>query len=103
MGPGFLSGTRPKRIFPKKNYSLNNGLGECIVRKLFSRSHPHTMTIGTMATNGFTVWFTGMSLAGKSTLAQALANRLKRLGETVEILDGAEVEQMLGVGKAGTK
>ena len=60
------------------------------------------MTLGTPS-NGFTVWFTGMSLAGKSTLAQALANRLKRLGETVEILDGAEVEQMLGVGKAGTK
>src|SRR5436305_14930563 len=53
--------------------------------------------------NGFTVWFTGMMGAGKSTLAQALANRLKRLGKTVEVLDGSEVEQFLGVGRAQTK
>ncbi|MGZ6142647.1 MAG: adenylyl-sulfate kinase [Myxococcales bacterium] len=52
---------------------------------------------------GFTVWLTGMSGAGKSTLAQGLANRLRRLGKIVEILDGDEVEKMLGIGNAGTK
>jgi adenylylsulfate kinase len=60
------------------------------------------MTLGTPS-SGFTVWFTGMSGAGKSTLAQGLANRMKRLGKTLDVLDGAEVEQMLGVGHAGTK
>src|SRR5216684_4074251 len=60
------------------------------------------MNLGTPS-SGFTVWFTGMSLSGKSTLAHALANRLRRLGELVDVLDGAEVEQMLGIGKAGTK
>ena len=60
------------------------------------------MTLGTHP-SGFTVWFTGMSGAGKSTLAQGLANRMKRLGKTLDVLDGAEVEQMLGVGHAGTK
>jgi len=55
------------------------------------------------STSGFTVWFTGMSGAGKSTLAQGLANRLRRLGKVVDVLDGPEVEQMLGVRKAGTK
>jgi adenylylsulfate kinase len=60
------------------------------------------MTLGTPS-SGFTVWFTGMSGAGKSTLAQGLANRLKRLGKVIDVLDGAEVEQMLGVGGAGTK
>jgi adenylylsulfate kinase len=60
------------------------------------------MTLGT-SSSGFTVWLTGMSGAGKSTLAQGLANRLRRLGKTVEVLDGAEVEQMLGIGSAGTK
>src|SRR3954452_21309256 len=53
--------------------------------------------------SGFTVWFTGMMGSGKSTLAQALANRLRRLGKTIEVLDGAEVEQFLGVGRAQTK
>src|SRR5881227_1183371 len=53
--------------------------------------------------SGFTVWFTGMMASGKSTLAQALANRLKRLGKTIEVLDGAEVDQFLGVGRAETK
>jgi adenylyl-sulfate kinase len=60
------------------------------------------MNLGS-SSNGFTVWFTGMSGAGKSTLAQGLANRLRRLGKIVDVMDGPEVEQMLGVGKGGTK
>jgi adenylylsulfate kinase len=61
------------------------------------------MNLGSMANGGFTVWFTGMAGAGKSTLAQGLANRLRRLGKVVDVLDGAELEQMLGVGRAATK
>ncbi|MGZ6123731.1 MAG: adenylyl-sulfate kinase [Myxococcales bacterium] len=61
------------------------------------------MNLGTMATSGFTVWFTGMAGAGKSTLAQGLANRLRRLGKVVDVLDGADVAQMLGVGGSSTK
>src|ERR1700704_1253091 len=60
------------------------------------------MNLGTTS-SGFTVWFTGMSGAGKSTLAQGLANRLRRLGKLVDVLDGPEVENILGIGKAGTK
>jgi adenylylsulfate kinase len=61
------------------------------------------MNLGAMGTSGFTVWLTGMSGAGKSTLAQGLANRLRRLGKVVDVLDGPEVEQMLGIGGASTK
>ena len=60
------------------------------------------MNLG-MSANGFTVWFTGMSGAGKTALAQGLAHRLKRLGKIVDVLDGPEMESMLGVGKAQTK
>src|SRR5437868_2909023 len=61
------------------------------------------MNLGTMGTSGFTVWLTGMSGSGKSTLAQGLANRLRRLGKVVDVLDGPEMEQMLGLGGAATK
>jgi adenylyl-sulfate kinase len=60
------------------------------------------MSVG-MSSNGFTVWFTGMAGAGKSTLSQALSQRLKRLGMSPEILDAADVAQMLSIGSAATK
>src|SRR2546429_237649 len=56
-----------------------------------------------MTSTGFTVWFTGMSGAGKSTLATGLANRLRRLGKTVEVLDGGEAEQFLNVAHGQNK
>jgi adenylylsulfate kinase len=56
-----------------------------------------------MTSTGFTVWFTGMSGAGKSTLAAGLANRLRRLGKSVEVLDGGEAEQFLNVAHGQNK
>jgi adenylylsulfate kinase len=58
---------------------------------------------GSTFSTGFTVWFTGMSGSGKSTLASALANRLRRLGKIVEILDGGDGEQFLGIGRGQNK
>ena len=37
---------------------------------------------------GFTLWFTGLSGAGKTTLATIIYNRLKKVGAKVELLDG---------------
>src|SRR3981189_3910962 len=61
------------------------------------------MNLGAMGTSGFTVWLTGMSGAGKATVCQGLANRLRGLGKIVDVLDGPELEQMLGIGGAATK
>ncbi len=72
------------------------------MRAKFDLEQMPPMNLGNTST-GFTVWFTGMSGSGKSTLSQGLANRLKRLGKTVDILDGAEVGQMLSIGGAQTK
>ncbi|HEX4215750.1 MAG TPA: adenylyl-sulfate kinase [Candidatus Dormibacteraeota bacterium] len=47
---------------------------------------------------GATVWLTGLPSAGKSTIAQALAGRLRGEGHRVEILDGDEVRRNLTAG-----
>jgi adenylylsulfate kinase len=46
-------------------------------------------------TSGATVWFTGLPSAGKTTLATALAARLRADGRRVEILDGDAVRPVL--------
>lgn len=45
---------------------------------------------------GFTIWLTGLSGAGKSTISGLLATELRRRGQRVEILDGDEVRAKLG-------
>ena len=48
---------------------------------------------------GTTVWLTGLPSAGKTTLATALASRLRAQGvERVELLDGDEVREFLSKG-----
>src|SRR5688572_3297479 len=52
---------------------------------------------------GFTVWFTGLSGAGKTTLAKAMALELSKVGLRVEILDGDEVRTNLSKGLGFSK
>ncbi len=52
---------------------------------------------------GFTIWFTGLSGAGKTTLATALASQLTTHGLRVEILDGDEVRTNLSKGLGFSK
>ncbi len=47
---------------------------------------------------GFTVWLTGLSGAGKSTIAERLAPELSARGRKVEVLDGDEVRTHLSKG-----
>ncbi|MFX0102691.1 MAG: adenylyl-sulfate kinase [Candidatus Hodarchaeota archaeon] len=44
---------------------------------------------------GFTLWFTGLSGAGKSTIADALVSKLREKGLKVERLDGDIVRKSL--------
>jgi adenylylsulfate kinase len=52
---------------------------------------------------GFTVWFTGLSGAGKSTIAEMLFHELKARGLKTEILDGDVVRQNLSKGLGFSK
>jgi adenylyl-sulfate kinase len=47
---------------------------------------------------GLVVWFTGLSGAGKTTLARSLSAQLKAFGRQVETLDGDEVRENLSKG-----
>jgi adenylylsulfate kinase len=48
--------------------------------------------------SGATIWFTGLPSAGKTTLATAVAERLRTAGRDVELLDGDEVREFLSKG-----
>ncbi|TAN31659.1 sulfate adenylyltransferase [bacterium] len=52
---------------------------------------------------GFVVWFTGLSGAGKSTIANALQAELARRGRRAELLDGDEVRTHLSKGLGFSK
>jgi adenylyl-sulfate kinase len=52
---------------------------------------------------GFTLWFTGMSGAGKSTISRLLELKLRQLGARVEVLDGDVVRTHLSKGLGFSK
>jgi len=52
---------------------------------------------------GFTVWFTGLSGAGKSTVAEMLFHEFQARGMKTEILDGDVVRQNLSKGLGFSK
>jgi adenylyl-sulfate kinase len=52
---------------------------------------------------GFTIWFTGLSGAGKSTISEILARRLREAGAKVEVLDGDVVRTHLSKGLGFSK
>lgn len=53
--------------------------------------------------NGFTLWFTGLSGAGKSTIAELVGRRLEEAGRQVEYLDGDVVRTHLSKGLGYSK
>src|ERR687885_905157 len=53
--------------------------------------------------NGFTLWFTGLSGAGKTTIAELVRPELERRGLLVEWLDGDEIRTHLSKGLGFSK
>lgn len=52
---------------------------------------------------GLTIWFTGLSGSGKSTIAHALVERLAEFGRNVSFLDGDEIRTHLSKGLGFSK
>ncbi len=57
----------------------------------------------TRAAEGFTLWMTGLSGAGKSTIAERLQQELRERGRGVEVLDGDVVRTHLSKGLGFSK
>ena len=57
--------------------------------------HVATPDSSTRAESGATVWLTGLPSAGKTTVAQAVADRLRADGHRVQVLDGDELRRTL--------
>jgi adenylylsulfate kinase len=56
-----------------------------------------------VADEGFCLWFTGLSGAGKSTIANIVVDELRARGCRVELLDGDEVREHLSAGLGFSK
>lgn len=52
---------------------------------------------------GFTIWFTGLSGAGKTTLSERILPELEGRGVSVEVLDGDEIRTNLSKGLGFSK
>jgi adenylylsulfate kinase len=60
-------------------------------------------TLHERETTGFTLWFTGLSGSGKSTIAHLLETELRNRGHRVEVLDGDVVRTHLSKGLGFSK
>lgn len=56
-----------------------------------------------MEQQGFTLWFTGLSCSGKTTISQIVSNELRARGLKVEVLDGDVVRTNLSKGLGFSK
>jgi len=67
---------------------------------IYAHEHPESDTV---RGGGFTLWFTGLSGAGKTTIAHLVGPRLDARGAIVEYLDGDTVRTHLSKGLGFSK
>jgi adenylyl-sulfate kinase len=83
-------------IDPVTNLTVGAGMIETVFDEQAFGAQPAVV-------NGATVWFTGLSSSGKSTLSLAVYERLWARGYRVELLDGDEVRMRLSRGLGFSK
>src|SRR5918997_6402329 len=67
---------------------------------IYAHEHPESRR---MREGGFTLWFTGLSGSGKTTIAHLVGPELERRGHIVEYLDGDVVRTHLSKGLGFTR
>src|SRR4051794_21532248 len=74
--------------------------GERMTDNIHAHEHPESDRV---RPGGFTLWFTGLSGSGKSTIAHVIGPELDKRGLVVEYLDGDSVRQHLSKGLGFSK
>ena len=87
-----LSGTQVRRDFLASGRPLPEWFTRPEVAEILAHAYPPREK------QGFCVWFTGLSAAGKSSTAEVLAVRLMEWGRQVTLLDGDVVRTHLSQG-----
>lgn len=88
----FISGTEVRETYLRRGRQLPHWFTRPEVASILAEAHPPRHR------QGFCVWFTGLSGAGKSTTAEILTVRLLEYGRQTTVLDGDVVRTHLSRG-----
>ncbi|HXC70337.1 MAG TPA: bifunctional sulfate adenylyltransferase/adenylylsulfate kinase [Pyrinomonadaceae bacterium] len=92
-----ISGTQGREWYRNGNENLPAWFARPEVAELIAQTYPPRHK------QGFCIWFTGLSAAGKSTTAEILAALLQERGRQVTVLDGDIVRTHLSSGLGFSK
>ncbi len=92
-----ISGTQVRDDYLAKGVPLPEWFSRPAVAEILGEANPPKFK------QGLTIWFTGLSGSGKSTVAHALVERLAEFGRNVSLLDGDEIRTHLSKGLGFSK
>jgi len=92
-----LSGAQVRDDYLAKGLPLPEWFTRPAVAEILNETNPPRFR------QGLTIWFTGLSGSGKSTVAHALVERLAEFGRNVSLLDGDEIRTHLSKGLSFSK
>ena len=92
-----LSGTRVRREYLEGGKALPEWFTRPEVAAILAKAYPPRHQ------KGFCIWFTGLSGAGKTSIAEVLTEKLAEIGRQVTVLDGDVVRTHLSKGLGFSK
>jgi sulfate adenylyltransferase len=92
-----ISGTDVRDKYLAKGLQLPEWFSRPAVAEILNEANPPRFR------QGITIWFTGLSGAGKSTIAHATIERLAEFGRNCSMLDGDEIRTHLSKGLGFSK